>query len=250
MSETALAFNATMYSEAILKNVEEALKHNHWKEAMQEEIKALHKNRTWEKCSLPKGKKVVGCKWVFTIKYNFDGSIERYKARLVAKGYTQTYGVDYSEMFSHVAKIDTIRVLFSIAANKDWPLHQFDVKNVFLHGEIQEEVYMEAPPGFSQLLKKGEGCWLHKALYGLKQSPRAWFGKLAMAMKKFSYQQSNSDHTLFLKRKNGLVICLIIDVYGMIITGNDSEEINKLKRQLFCEFEMKDLGNFKYFLRI
>ena len=98
---------------------------------MEEEIVGLKKNETWEKCELPKWKKTVGCKWVFLIKYHANGSIERYKARLVAKGYTQTYGVVYFETFSPVAKIDTIRVLFFIAANKDWPLHQFDVKNAF-----------------------------------------------------------------------------------------------------------------------
>ena len=125
---------------------------------MEQEILALMKNETWEKCELPKGKKDVGCKWVFTIKYHADGTIERYKARLVAKGYTQTYGVDYCETFSPVAKIDTIRVLFSIAANNDWPLHQFDVKNAFLHGDLYNEVYMEAPSGFSHGFGKGEGC--------------------------------------------------------------------------------------------
>ena len=95
------------------------------------------------KCEIPNGKKIVGCGWVYSIKYHADGTIERYKARLVAQGYTQTYGVDYSETFSPVAKIDTIRVLFSIVANKDWPLHQFEVKNAFLYGKIEEEVYIK-----------------------------------------------------------------------------------------------------------
>ena len=119
---------------------------------------------------LPKGKKTVGCKWVFLIKYHADGTIERYKARLVAKGYTQTYRVEYSKTFSPVSKIDTIKVLFSIAANKDWPLYQSDVNNAFLHGEIEEEVYMKAPLGFSDEYISGEGCRLKKALYGLKQN--------------------------------------------------------------------------------
>nr|GEV56690.1 putative reverse transcriptase, RNA-dependent DNA polymerase [Tanacetum cinerariifolium]GEW15667.1 putative reverse transcriptase, RNA-dependent DNA polymerase [Tanacetum cinerariifolium] len=116
---------------------------------MDVEMDALMRNRTWDKCILPQGKKLVGCRWIFIINYKPDGTVERYKARLVAKGYTQTYGIEYSETFSLVAKIDTLRVLFSIAANQGWPLHQFDVKNAFLLGELKEEVYMEAPPGFS-----------------------------------------------------------------------------------------------------
>ena len=91
----------------------------------------------------------------------------------MAKGYIQTYGIDYSKTISSVAKIDTIRVIFSIAANNDWPLNQFDVKNAFLHGEIEEEVYMHAPPDFSDEFAPREGCRLKRALYGLKQSPRA-----------------------------------------------------------------------------
>ena len=147
LSKRAVTFNTALYSENIPRTTEEALKDEKWRKAMHEEISALQKNDTWEKCLLPTDKKVVGCRWVFTIKYKADGTIERYKARLVAKGYTQTYGIDYSETFSSVAKINTIRVLFSVAANEDWPLHQFDVKNAFLYGEIEEEVYMEPPPG-------------------------------------------------------------------------------------------------------
>ncbi|XP_057548021.1 uncharacterized mitochondrial protein AtMg00820-like [Amaranthus tricolor] len=119
LSQTAVAFNASLYSSTIPKTTEEALQEPKWKQAMDEEIMALQKNETWEKCRLLGDKKTVGCKWIFSVKYYADGTIERYKARHVAKGYTQTYGVDNSETFSPVAKIDTIRVLFSVAANKE-----------------------------------------------------------------------------------------------------------------------------------
>ncbi|RVX07207.1 Retrovirus-related Pol polyprotein from transposon RE2 [Vitis vinifera] len=148
----------------------------------------------------PPGKKPVGCRWIYTVKYKADGSIERFKARLVAKGYTQTYGIDYTETFAPVAKINTIRVLLSLAANLDWPLQQFDVKNAFLHGELFEEVYMDLPPGCMVSEKQCQKvCKLKKSLYGLKQSPRAWFGRFTKSMRDFGYCQSNSDHTLFLK---------------------------------------------------
>ena len=250
LSEAAGTYTLMVDSETVPRTVKEAEKHKHWKEAMEAEMSALEKNKTWERCILPVGKKMVGCRWVFAIKYRADGTIERHKARLVAKGFTQSYGVDYSETFSPVAKIDTIRVLFSIAANLDWPLHQFDVKNAFLHGNLEEEVYMVPPPGFSKGFRFNEVCRLKNALYGLKQSPRAWFGRFTAAMKTCGYQQSNSDHTLFLKRKGQLVTCLIIYVDDMIITGNDKEEFAELRHQLFKEFEMKDLGRLKYFLGI
>nr|GEZ27512.1 putative ribonuclease H-like domain-containing protein [Tanacetum cinerariifolium] len=221
-----------------------------WKNAMDVEMDALMRNETWEKCVLPHGRKPVGYRWIFTVKYKPDRVIDRYKAQLVAKGYTQTYGIDYSETLSPVAKIDTIRVLFSITSNQGWPLHQFDVKNAFLHGDLKEELYMEAPPGFSHSFRTREVSRLKRSLYGLKQSPRAWFGRFTLAMKKYGFKQSNSDHTLFLKHKEGRVTCLIIYVDDMIITGNDEKEIKKLKEGLFTEFEMKDLGRLKYFLGI
>ena len=106
---------------------------------MSDEISALNKNRTWEISELPPGKKPVGCKWLFTIKHKADGSIERLKARLVAKGFTQSYGIDYQETFDPVDKLNTIRVLLSLAANKDWPLHQLDIKNAFLNGDLEKK---------------------------------------------------------------------------------------------------------------
>ncbi|KAK1419961.1 hypothetical protein QVD17_29426 [Tagetes erecta] len=137
LSKEAKAFSSSLYEEQIPNSVEQALKSKNWKDAMETEMGALMRNGTWEKCALPLGKKAVGCRWLFSIKHKPDGTIGRYKARLVAKGYSQTYGIDYSETFSPVAKMNTIRVLFSIAANKGWPLHQLDVTNAFLHGDLK-----------------------------------------------------------------------------------------------------------------
>ena len=231
--------------------VSEALLDVKWAAAMKEEMTALQKNKTWELVSLPEGKKLVGCRCVFTIKQNPDGSIDKRKARLVARGFTQTHGVDYEETFAPVAKINTIRVLLSLAANLDWHLQQYDVKNAFLHGDLKEEVYMSLPPGYDAPRTSGSMvCRLKKALYGLKQSPRAWFGRFRFTMKKYGYKQSDADHTLFLKKVGDKITVLIIYVDDMIVTGNDLTEMSKLKDYLSSEFDMKDLGRLKYFLGI
>jgi hypothetical protein len=124
------------------------------------------------------------------------------------------------------------------------------VKNAFLHGDLEEEVYMDVPPDLTSLMQGKVVCKLQKVLYGLKQSPRAWFGRFSFAMRRYGYKQSNSDHTLFLKHQREKVTALIIYVDDMIITGNDREEISKLQEQLATEFEMKNLGGLKYFLGI
>jgi hypothetical protein len=133
----------------------------------------------------------------------------------------------------------------------DWPLQQFDVKNAFLHGELSEEVYMELPPGcMIPEMRSWKVCILKKSLYGLKQSPRAWFRRFTKSMKAFGYHQSNSDHTLFLKKQQGKITALIVYVDDMVVTGNDSEERKALQGYLSREFEMKDLSSLKYFLGI
>ena len=248
LSPSYRAFVSSLSSISIPQHWQEAILKSEWKEAMVEEMKALKKNDTWELVTLPNEKKPVGCKWVFTVKHNADGSVERYKARLVAKGYTQTYGIDYEETFAPVAKMNSVRVLLSCAANLNWPLHQFDVKNAFLHGELEEEVYMAIPPGFSSSQTEGKVCRLKKALYGLKQSPRAWFDRFLKAMLRFGYKQSHADHTMFIKRSNGKIAILIVYVDDIIMTGDDMNEIISLKALLAQEFEIKDLGSMKYFL--
>ncbi|WJZ84403.1 hypothetical protein VitviT2T_004009 [Vitis vinifera] len=218
---------------------------------MNEEMKSLQKNETWELVECPPGKKPVRCRWIYTMKYKVYASIERFKARLVAKGYTQTYGIDYTETFAPVAKINTIRVLLSLAANLDWPLQLFDMKNSFLHSELSKEVYMDLPPGCMVSKKQCQKvCKLKKSLYVLKQSPRAWFGRFTKSMRDFGYRQSNSDHTLFLKKQHGKITTLIVYVDDMVVTGNDPEERKALQNYLSREFEMKYLGPLKYFLGI
>ncbi|RVW32244.1 Copia protein [Vitis vinifera] len=151
---------------------------------MRKKMSALEKNKTWEIVERPKGNNIVDCKWIFTLKYKADGSLERHKARLVAKGHTQTYEVDYQEAFAPVAKMNIVRILLSLVVRYNWQLLQYDIKNSFLHGDLDEEIYMNIPPGFEENTGN-KVCKLKKALYGLKQSPRAWFGRFEKVMKEF-----------------------------------------------------------------
>jgi Reverse transcriptase (RNA-dependent DNA polymerase) len=169
---------------------------------------------------------------------------------LVAKGYSKTYGIDYDETFTPVAKMSTIQTLISLAANEGWKLHQLDVKNVFLHGDLLEEVYMEVPPDFGTKQIVGKVCTLKKSLYGLKQFPRVWFDRFRKAMIGMWYRQTNADHTIFFRRHGAHITVLAVYVDDKIISGNDESEIALLKKKLGKEFEVKDLGQLRYFLGI
>jgi histone deacetylase 1/2 len=155
----------------------EAFADPRWKAAMDEEYDALMKNNTWHLVPSTLGQNVIDCKWVYKIKRKADGTVDRYKARLVAKGFKQRYGIDYEDTFSPVVKASTIRVVLSLAVSRGWNLRQLDVKNAFLHGVLEEEVFMRKPPGYETCL--GHVCKLDKALYGLKQAPRAWYFRLS-----------------------------------------------------------------------
>ena len=200
--------------------------------------------------TLPDDKKTMRCKWVFTVKYNLDGSIERYKAQLVAKGFTQTYGINYLETYALVPKLNTVRILLSLVVNLDWPLHQLDVKNVFLNGDLDEEVYMDVPPVFED--KFGSNvCKLQKSLYGLKQFHRAWFEKFTRSMKNQGYTQGQDDHAHLVHKvisSDGKISILIAYVDDIVLTEDDIVEMARVKEKLASDFEIKDLGSLIYFL--
>lgn len=219
-----------------------------WEAAMKEEMSALHKNETWDLVPKPKGVKPISCKWVYKVKRKSDGSVDRYKARLVARGFSQKYGLDYEETFSPVAKMTSVRATLSMAASKGWKLWQLDVKNAFLYGDIDREIYMEQPSGFKSKKFPDYVCRLKKAIYGLKQAPRAWFGKIAQYLTFCGYASSSADASLFIKKDSKVHVLVLLYVDDMIITGNDEQEINRLKDELAIRFEMKNLGELKHFL--
>nr|GEV27844.1 retrovirus-related Pol polyprotein from transposon TNT 1-94 [Tanacetum cinerariifolium] len=188
-SHSHKAFLTTISSNHEPSCFEQATQDEKWWNAMQQEIKALEKNKTWTLEELPEETRPIDSKWVYKTKFKSNGEVERYKARLVAKGCTQREGVDYHDSFAPVAKLVTVRTLLAVATKKDWIIYQLDINNAFLHGDLDEEVYMKIPKGFT---KEGDTrvCRLRKSLYGLKQASRNWYKKLTSFLLSLNYEQS------------------------------------------------------------
>ena len=207
----------------------------------------FHSNLT----TLPHGARAIGVKWIYKTKLNEKGEIDKYKARLVALGYAQKHGIDYTEVFAPVARWDTIRLILAMAAHHSWNVYQLDVNSAFLHGELEENVFIEQPKGF---VKKGEEdkvLKLRKALYGLKQAPRAWYSRIEAYFVKEGFDKCPSEHTLFTKcAAEGKVLIVSIYVDELIFTGNNESLINEFKASMKREFEMTNLGRMKFFLGV
>ncbi|WVY98629.1 hypothetical protein V8G54_030780 [Vigna mungo] len=199
--------------------------------------KQAMQNECWKKAiemSCPPSVKPLGSKFVFSIKLHSDGSIDRYKARLVVLGNKQEYGLDYDETFAPVAKMTTVQTFLALAASKSWPLHQMDVKNAFLHGNLKEEVYITLPGGMSTISPN--------------TAPRVWFEKFRSTLLGFSFNQSQYDPSLFLQRTPKGIVILLVYVDDIVVTGNDQDVIFRIKQMLNSPFHMKDLCHLNYFL--
>jgi len=211
---------------------------------MTTELQAFQRTHTWDLVPCPPGVTPVSCKWIFKIKTRPDGSIERHKARLVARGFSQEHGIDYDETFAPVARMATVRTLLAVAAARGWPLHQMDVTDAFLHGDLTDTVYMSPPPGLSA--PSGHVCHLRRAIYGLKQAPRAWFERFRQAVLAAGFTERHSDYALFTRSSAQGCAVLLLYVDDMILTGDDRATIASLQQHLRRQFEMKDMGLLRY----
>jgi histone deacetylase 1/2 len=207
---------------------------------MDEEFNALQQNKTWRLVPPRQSKNIIDCRWVYKVKRKVDGTIDRYKARLVAKGFKQRYGIDYEDTFSPVVKIATVRLVLALAVSRGWSLRQLDVKNAFLHGVLEEEVYMRQPPGYEDRLRPDYVCKLDKALYGLKQAPRAWYARLSTKLVALGFVASKSDMSLFIYRKRRVTIYMLIYVDDIIVASSSQAATDALLKDLSHEFAPKE----------
>jgi len=217
-----------------------------WIVAIGEEFDALKENKTWDvvdRKDIPDGRSTVKCRWVFTKKR--DG---RYKARLVVKGYTQIQGIDFDEVFAPVVSFEAVRILLAVAALEGWEIHGMDVKSAFLHGDLEEEIYMELPelPASFPPFPHSKVARLKKSLYGLRQAARVWSKKIHEALLELGFIRRYSDGGIYVYRQQegdtDITVVLLLYVDDMLIMGNKSTSIEKLKSELKNRFKMTDLG--------
>jgi hypothetical protein len=207
-------------------------------------------NNTWELVPRPSGAHVVSDKWIFRHKFKEDGSFERYKARWVVRGFTQRAGIDYGETYCPVVKPATVRTVLTLAAKRNWPVHQLDVNNAFLHDILDEQVYARQPAGFIDTTRKDSVRRLSKSLYGLKQAPRAWYTRLATFLGTMGFKPTRSDSSLFVLRHGTESVYLLLYVDDIVLTASSVVALRHVISAISAEFSLKDMGLVHYFLGI
>ncbi|GJQ95498.1 ribonuclease H-like domain-containing protein [Tanacetum coccineum] len=227
-----------------------ALKDPHWSNAMYDEYNVLVKNGTWVLVPRPADVNMVRSMWLFKHKFYADDALSHYKARLVSNGSSQQLGADFGETFSPVVKPATIRTVLSLAVSRKWPIHQLDVKNAFLNGDLFETVYMHQPLGFVDSRYPHHVCLLQRSLYGLKQAPRAWFQRFTGYATRAGFSHSRCDSSLFIYTQGSQVAYLLIYVDDIILTASSTALLQQIIASLHKEFDMTDLGALNYFLGI
>lgn len=214
-----------------------SVEHEEWTKAMKNEMESLMENGTWTLEKLPAGFRAIPCKWVYKVKQNSDGSVERLKARLVIKGFSQCKGIDYDETFSPVAQRSSIRSVISVAASENMTLLQFDVSTAFLYGELKEEIYMKQPDGFDD--GSGRVCRLRKSLYGLKQAPRCWNKRFGDFLRNRGFEQSEADPCVFVRHRGEHRVIIALYVDDGLVAATSKEEAKALIDELTSEFKIK-----------
>jgi hypothetical protein len=209
-------------------NLDDALSDSNWKQVMDAEFSALMSNKNWHLVPPQKGAKIIGCKWVYKSKKKANGTLDRYKARLVVKWFKQQYRVDYKETFSLIVKAPTIRVILSLAISKGWMIQQLDVHNAFLHGFLEEDVFMHQPPGYEEKSRPHYVCKLDNVLYGLKQAPRAWYARLSTKLLELGFKISKADNSLFYFKNDDVTMFILVYVDDIIITSSKSQVVSSL----------------------
>ena len=224
-----------------------------WKEATDAEYKSLISNQTWELVPPPSNKNIVGNRWVFKVKRNSDGTVDRFKARLVAQGYSQSEGIDYDEVFSPVARYTSIRSLLALANVKDWHIHQMDVKTAFLQGSIDAEIFMEQPVGYVDKNSPNHVCKLQKSIYGLKQAARCWNTEIDTFLQSTGYTKCSSDGCIYIKshkQENGQMDFVILSLWvdDILLFSSNMSMMQEEKKQLHERFVVIDQGEVHYVL--
>ncbi|KAJ1700593.1 hypothetical protein LUZ63_000372 [Rhynchospora breviuscula] len=230
------------------KSFKEANIDPNWIVAMQEELNQFERNQVWELVPLPSGKQVIGTKWVYRNKLDEIDNVVRNKARLIAQDFKQQEGIDFEKTFAPLAHLESIRMLLAYAANKGFTLFQMNVKSAFLNGWIDEEVYVQQPPGFVDHFNPDHLFKIHKILYGLKQTPRAWYGRLCTFLIDNDFARGKMDTTLFTKKRDNHLLLVQIYVDDIIFGSTNATLAQEFPSLMSSEFEMSMIGELNFFL--